>query len=174
MRLGRAVVVATILATAGGRLDADTSSKWDARAAFESLKKLAGDWQLHVDTTDSAPMSARYRVTSAGSVVEEVWFSGSDREMVSMYHMNGKELVMTHSCAAGNQPRIRFNQAQSRPEELSFDFTGGSNMDPAVDGHMHSGRILFKDDAHVDHERVGYVSAKPSATKRFILTRKGR
>jgi hypothetical protein len=36
---------------------------------------------------------------------------------------------------------------------------------------MHSGRILLKDDAHIESVWLGYDQGKPSSTKRFILTR---
>lgn len=172
MRIMTMLAATTMLATAVSGLEAGSAPQWDARTAFDSLKKLAGDWQGNVTSPDGPPMSARYRVTSGGSVVEEVLFPGTAQEMVSMYHMDGNELVMTHYCAAGNQPRLRLNPAQSRPEELSFDFTGGGNMDPAVDAHLHSGRMLLKDDAHLESVWLGYVGGKPSGSKRFILTRK--
>jgi hypothetical protein len=123
-------------------------------------------------SSDGPAMSARYKVTGGGNVVQETLFPGTEQEMVSMYHMDGQDLVMTHYCAAGNQPRLRLNPAQSSPEELSFDFTGGGNLDPAVDGHMHSGRMLLEDDAHLESVWIGHVSGKPSGSKRFILVRK--
>jgi len=144
----------------------------DGKAAFEELKKLDGDWEGHVMTSDGPEMAVSYRVTAAGSVVMERLFPGTPHEMVTMYHVDGKDLVLTHYCAAGNQPRLRLNPATSKPRELSFDFVGGSNLDPAVDSHMHSGRVLLKDDAHIESVWIGYDHGKPSGTKRFILTRK--
>lgn len=154
-----------------GGLAAEAASRGDAKAAFERLKKLSGDWEGHLMTPDGPAMSARFRLTAAGSVVEERLFPGTDHEMVSMYHLDGKDLVMTHYCAAGNQPRLRYDPAASGPTELSFDFTGGGNLNPDVDGHMHSGRILLKDEAHIEGVWVGYERGKPAGTKRFILTR---
>jgi hypothetical protein len=163
--------VAAVLALAGG-LEAGAARQGDGRPAFESLKKLAGDWVGYLGAPDGPGVSIRYEVTSAGSVVMERLVVGGDTEMVSMYHMDGQDLVMTHYCAAGNQPRLRLNPAQSGPTELVFDFTGGGNMDPDVDGHMHSGRILLKDDTHFESVWIGYQGGKPSGSKRFILARK--
>jgi len=144
----------------------------DPKAALERLKRLAGDWEGHLMTPDGPPVSVSYAVTSAGSVVMERLAAGTDHEMVSMYHMDGKDLVMTHYCAAGNQPHLRWNPANSSATELVFDFAGGSNMDPAVDGHMHSGKMMLKDDSHIENVWIGYDQGKPAGDKRFILARK--
>ena len=151
---------------------ADVATKGDARSAFDRLTKLAGEWEGHIMSPDGPAMSARYKVTGAGNVVQETLFPGTEQEMVSMYYMDGKDLAMTHYSAGGNQPHLRLNPAQSTPSELSFDFVGGSNMDPAVDGHMHSGRILLKDDSHMESEWLAHTGGKPAGTKRFILARK--
>jgi hypothetical protein len=152
---------------------ADVAAGQDAKSALESLKKLAGEWEGHFMTPDGPAMAARYKVTGGGNVVEETLFPGTPQEMVSMYHLDGKDLVMTHYCASGNQPHLRLNPAQSSAAELSFGFVSGSNMDPAVDGHMHSGRILLKDESHVEGVWSGWQGGKPSGnSKRFILSRK--
>ena len=45
-------------------------------------------------------------------------------------------------------------------------------MNAAVDSHMHSGRMLLKDEAHIENVWLGYEQGKPAGTKRFILARK--
>jgi hypothetical protein len=144
----------------------------DAKAAFERLKALNGEWHGHAMTEDGPEVSVIYAVTGAGSVVMERLFPGTPHEMVSMYHLDGQDLVMTHYCASGNQPHLRMNPATSSATELSFDFVSGSNMNAAVDSHMHSGRIRLKDDAHIENVWIGYEGGKPEGTKRFILARK--
>ena len=47
------------------------------------------------------------KVTAGGSAVHETLFPGSAHEMVSVYHLDGADLVMTHFCALGNQPRMK-------------------------------------------------------------------
>ena len=60
---------------------------------------------------------------------------GTDHEMVSVYHADGKDVVMTHYCAFGNQPKMKLDPA-SKDNELKFVFAGGTNLDPAKDTHM--------------------------------------
>ena len=79
-----------------------------------------------------------FRVTAGGSVVEETIFPGSPMEMLSVYHMDKGNLLMTHYCALGNQPRMKLNAKKSMPQELVFEFDGGTNFNPRRDKHMRS------------------------------------
>jgi hypothetical protein len=115
------------------------------KAAFERLKSLAGTWEGKAGHGDaSRQASVVYRVASGGSVVQETLFPGSPHEMISMYHLVGGELVMTHYCAAANQPRMKLDAKASTADKLVFAFDGGTNFDPAKDGHVHSGFISWK------------------------------
>ncbi|MGE5127219.1 MAG: hypothetical protein ACM3PV_13085 [Betaproteobacteria bacterium] len=117
----------------------------EPKAAFERLKSLAGTWQGaagHGQPTETATVT--YRVASGGSVVQETLFPGTPHEMISMYHLADGQLLMTHYCAMGNQPRMKLDLAASTPERLVFAFDGGTNFDPAKDGHVHSGTLEWK------------------------------
>src|SRR5512142_1951308 len=116
-------------------------------AAFEQLKALAGTWQGPAGhgSMDGAA-TVVYRVASGGSVVQETLFPGTPHEMISMYHLADGQLVMTHYCAMANQPRMKLDAAASTPQRLVFAFDGGTNFDPAKDGHVHSGVLELKGD----------------------------
>ena len=105
-----------------------------AQSAFETMKKWAGEWEG--ETTGGEKGRVIYRLTGAGSALMETLAPGTPHEMVSMYHMNGPDLVMTHYCAAGNQPHLRFDPSASKPDLFVFTFVRGSNMD--VEGYAHS------------------------------------
>ena len=81
------------------------------RAAEVARGHLAGPGGPRAPT--SGPRSS-YRVASGGSVVQETLFPGSPHEMISMYHLAGGQLVMTHYCAMGNQPRMKLDTARRR------------------------------------------------------------
>jgi hypothetical protein len=112
-----------------------------------------------------------YRVTSNGSVVMETLFAGTEHEMISMYHLDGDELRLTHYCAAGNQPHLKLDKQASKPDDLEFVFVDGANLKPETDTHMHSGRIIFRDRNHVDEEWDGYAKGKKVGTHKFVMTR---
>jgi hypothetical protein len=169
MRSAASIVV--VMAAALTQAAAQEPGRLDARGAFERLKALAGDWEGTVTSKDGPPVSVVYRVTSGGSVVLEDLFPGTEHEMITMYHLEGDALVLTHYCAMGNQPRMRL--AEATRETLRFDFAGGSNVAPANDVHMHSGRIAFLDADHIESEWAVFEGGKQSGTNRFFLSRRG-
>ena len=98
--------------------------------AFGAIKSLKGDWHGPAAMKGMPPSHSVFRVTAGGSAVEETIFPGSPMEMLSVYHMDKGNLLMTHYCAIGNQPRMKLNAKKSTPQELVFDFDGGTNLNP--------------------------------------------
>lgn len=142
-----------------------------AQAAFDRLKSLAGKWQGTSATDPGSTMQVEYKVTAGGSAVVETEFAGMPHEMVTVYHLDGEDLVMTHYCATGNQPRLRLDPKRSSGIELFFDFVSGSNMDPAKDVHIHSGKFRWNGPDSVDSEWVAYKDGRPDHAAKFSLTR---
>ena len=138
------------------------------KGAFEQLKKLVGTWEgAGVDAGKG--MKVVYRLTGAGSALIETQMAGSPMEMVSIYHMDGPDLVMTHYCAAGNQPTMKFKPGKDG-KSLDFDFLRGSNMKPA-DMHIHAARIRIISADSLESDWIGYSSGKPAGTETFKLKR---
>src|SRR5215468_10686356 len=99
-------------------------------SAFETMKKLAGTWLAADD--DGRPtdqVASIVKVTAGGSVVHETLFPGQPHEMVSIYSVDGPDLVLTHYCVLGNQPRMKADR-KSPANQIRFRFVGGSNLDP--------------------------------------------
>ena len=91
--------------------------------------------------------------------------------MVTVYHRDVDQLMLTHYCHVGNQPRMRTKGVDDFCE-LFFDFAGGTNLDPARDTHMHSLRMRFIDADHVHSEWQLYRDGKAAAKYEFDLVRK--
>jgi len=140
----------------------------DARTAWAQLASLAGAWE---GTAGDGTGRVEYRVASGGTVVMETLFPGTPHEMISMYHVDGDELVMTHYCAMGNQPKMALTKA-STANQLVFDFVGGTNIKPKKDTHMHSGRIQFEGKDAVTGEWDTYVQGEKAGSHKFFLARK--
>jgi hypothetical protein len=169
------------LAAAGEQ--GETKGGVEAKAAFARLKTLAGTWKSQiVDANEAAkkqehqdqhPAQATviYRLTGAGSALVETQFPGSDHEMVSVYHLDGDDLRMTHYCAAGNQPRVKLDRAHSQPDHLIFLFDGGTNLDPTKDMHIHGLEITFHKDGQITSAWEGYMGGKKAGTTSFTMTR---
>ncbi len=129
---------------------------------LERLKKLAGTWvAADEDGKPTDQVVSVIKVTAAGSAVQETLFPGQPQEMVSIYHRDGADLLMTHYCALGNQPRMKADPA-SPPNQIRFKFAGGTNLDPAKDMHMHEGTLTFVDDDHIEFSGVAWAGGKPA------------
>jgi hypothetical protein len=144
-----------------------------AATVFDRLKGLAGDW---IDASGAFGMQGKvavtYRVTGGGSAVVETLFAGMPHEMVTVYHKDGSDLVLTHYCAGGNQPRMRARTTDG--STLAFEFDGGTNLDPAKDDHMHAGRLEFVSGDEIRAEWQGWSGGRPDPAHlaRFHLTRR--
>jgi hypothetical protein len=130
-----------------------------AAAALERLKGLAGTWVGKTAGEEGEEVSTQFRVTAAGSTVIETIFPGTDHEMISMYHLSGDRLVMTHYCAAGNQPHFQAKLG-GQSDRIVFEFAGGTNFDPAKDMHIHNGMIRFLEDGQIESVWTFYMDGK--------------
>ena len=129
-------------------------------AGFDKLKKLEGQWfSLGKDGKATDQLVSVFKVTAAGSAVHETIFPGAPHEMVTVYHLDGKDLVLTHYCATRNQPRMKADPA-APANKLAFKFIGGANIDPATDMHMHEGSITFIDDNTIESNWLGWSGGK--------------
>ena len=126
----------TLHRTTARKLDGErkaVEARLDGKVGFAKMKELAGEW-----TNKAEGQTVIYRVMSKGKSVMEILYAGTDHEMVTMYYLDGDDLVATHYCVQGNQPRLKLDTKDSRTSKLVFDFAGGTNLDPAKDTHMHA------------------------------------
>jgi hypothetical protein len=182
--LGILYLASALVAGMATRGDDKVSDKGvDAKTAFARIKSLAGTWNCrisgahqaddHKDKGDHNPSDSTvvYRLTGAGSALVETQFPGSDHEMVSVYHLDGDELRMTHYCAAGNQPRVKLDRASSTPTHLIFVFDGGSNLDAQKDMHIHGLEITFHADGKVTSDWEAYTGGKSAGKTSFAMSK---
>jgi hypothetical protein len=119
------------------------------RPTLETIKKLAGEWvQVGDDGKPTSTVISSMRVTAAGSAVVETVMPGTDHEMLTVYHMNGERLELTHYCVKGNQPRMRA-QDESTAGRLVFKCYGATNVKSEDDAHMHEAVVQIADDDHI-------------------------
>lgn len=144
----------------------------EAKAVLERLKGLAGTWDFTDAPEPFESTKVVYRVTAAGTAVVEEQLVGTEHEMVSIYHLDGDDLLMTHYCAAGNQPRMKLDRSASSLDDLHFAFDGGTNFDPARDVHIHEARIRLEDaeEGRIRSDWTAFQDGKPMATTTFNLS----
>lgn len=143
-----------------------------ARAAFERLKGLEGTWTSEAPAEHGEAVNTVhvFRVSANGSVIMETMFPGTDHEMINMYHLDGDTLMLTHYCASGNQPQMRLASGSSA-NALTFEFVGGTNLDPAKDTFIHDARLVFKEDATLESEWTAWKDGEENHRMVFTLHR---
>jgi hypothetical protein len=128
---------------------------------FEALKNLAGDWvAVGEDGKPTDKVISSIRVTSAGSAIQETLFPGSDHEMVNMYHVDGADLILTHYCALGNQPRLRAEPGKD-VNKIVFKFVSATNLKSNDDHHINQATFTLDG---TDHFKAEWVSCKDAKT----------
>jgi hypothetical protein len=152
-----------LMAFAAGASAADpAATSAPTHPGLERLKKLAGTWvEADKDGKPTDKVVSVVKVTAAGSAVHETNFPGDPMEMISVYHLDKGELVMTHYCALGNQPRMKADP-KAPANQIKWVFAGGTNLDPAKDMHMHGATVKFVDDDHIEIAGEAWENGKPS------------
>lgn len=170
------VVIVGVVAASAAWSAQKSEPKSAGKVQFELMKKLSGEWTGKAAFDEGNEQSTidatvTYRVTAAGSALIETLGPGTDHEMVTMYHLNGDDLILTHYCAAGNQPRMKA-AATDNPKKLAFKFFDGTNLDPAKDHYMRDATIEIVDDDHIKSEWVSFNAGKKSHVAKFDMKRK--
>ena len=142
--------------------------------ALEQFKALAGEWVAAEDgeMARKGELVARYAVTAMGTAVVETTFPGTAHEMVTVYHADGPDLLLTHYCVEGNQPRMRAKAP--RGPRFDFAFDGGANLDPKRDRHMHSATVTLLGKDELSSEWTELADGKPVLVVKSRLLRKTR
>ncbi len=131
-----AVIVVALAATAA-------LAQSDAQKSFNQLKSLSGSWEGKA--LNGQPLVVSFRETAGGSALMSEIQGG--HSMISMINLDGPDkLLMTHYCAAGNQPRM---QASFSPDgkTITFTFFDGTNIAPGA-GHMQTMVLTMLDENH--------------------------
>lgn len=141
---------------------------------FNPVADLAGDWQ-GTEPNSGEAYTISFAPTANNSAVREIMFPDSDWEMTNLYHMDGNNLVLTHYCAAGNQPRMVATKAKHTAEGTvyHFDLDSVSNLRPEHDHYMGNMTLTILNDGTLREEWRSYQRdgslTEPST---FVLTRK--
>lgn len=141
-----------------------------AEMMFGQIKGLAGTWEM-VDEKGTKQVGVVYRVVAGGSAVCEQMFPGSEHEMVNMYHMDGDRVLVTHYCAAGNQPRMVATGAQSKGV-LVFSPESVTNLATPDTEYMATLELDMPDADHLTQKWTSQKSGKATEHATFAMTRR--
>lgn len=120
----------------------------DAQKIFDQLKTLSGLW---LGTMDGKPMQVSIRVTSMGSaIIHEMRMAGRPDDPITMIHLDGDRLLMTHYCDAGNQPRF-VGKIAPDGKTVDWGFLDITNFNSTSSGHMqHVVMTILDADHHTE------------------------
>jgi hypothetical protein len=141
---------------------------------FDQLKPLVGKWSgtvTHPGQQAQPPetVATEFKLTAAGSAIEETLMTGTPHEMVDMYADESGKLAMIHYCALGNQPHMVLKQAD--PTQIVLEMGPTVGIDAATDQHMHALTLEFPDANHLTERWTSYEGGKPGETVVFTMAR---
>jgi hypothetical protein len=105
-------------------------SRADGDVAWGLLtQRLPGTWAMvrRAEDAGKPPFVVAYRLVSNGSALVEDWGEGSAHETETVFHRDHADVVLTHYCAQGNQPRLR--AAEVRGDAVVFRFADVTDRD---------------------------------------------
>lgn len=160
------------IVNSAGAADKDAQAKTkdgknanQAKTIFEKIKSLRGEWEHN-----GAP-ALSVRVIAGGSAVVQREFPGSPMEMITVYHLDGDDLMLNHYCMLGNQPRLKATMGDQK-DTIVFSFVSATNLASKNDPHMHQGKMTFIDNDSIKSTWTKFVDGRAAEEHTFELTRK--
>lgn len=123
--IGLIAVSLVVAAPSRGHIDTVTPR-------FVALKALVGTWRT-AGKPDS-PLRVRFSLTADATVLVEEWTRNGQPHSLTLYHRDGTELIATHYCPQGNQPRLTL-LPQVKANVLRFVFKDATDLDAAHEAH---------------------------------------
>lgn len=111
----------------------------DAQAAFARLGQLAGDWEGQF--ANGRRHTVNYRLSAGDTVLVETWALAPGRESITVYYVDGNELLATHYCPQGTQPRLRL--IDDADGKLRFELLDGGNLRLPGKSHQQAFQLEF-------------------------------
>src|SRR5262245_12721442 len=172
MKIRAAVSMLVIVAGTMVAAKAEEKATSGAAQQFAALKTLSGDWvEAGKDGKPTDKIVSSVRVTAGGHTVQETFFPGTDHEMVTMYHLDGGNLILTHYCMLGNQPRMRAEPSDDA-NKIAFKFVSAGNLKSADELHMHDATLTIDGKDRYKAVWVGNKEGKACHEAKFELVRK--
>lgn len=140
------LLILPVLAGSAAFAAAEQAAEVNGPEVFAMLKSLEGSW-TSADTNRAS--SVRFELSANGTVLVEHYTNpalpGSGR-MMSAYHLDGRQLLLTHYCIANNQPTLRADRFDPALREVQFEFLRATNLATERTGHMRRARYRLIDE----------------------------
>jgi hypothetical protein len=149
----------------------------DASEAFSRMRHLEGSWKGTLQWTGASSargeLSATYHLSGAGSALIEELIMDGKPTMTSVYHLDHGDLLMTHYCAAQNQPRLKASDIDLKRNLVRFDMVDITNLAAPDAPHVHGVVLRLVDADHVELEFATTQGKGKESVEHIALTRVG-
>jgi hypothetical protein len=130
---------------------------------FEVFQSLQGQWAISAGDK-TLPFQMTYTLGSNGSIVTEQF----GKELSVFYNDKGN-LLMTHFCNRGNQPRLRL-KAGGAAGRYEFDMFDIANLKDPSDDHVRAIIYEIPDPQHIRLEII-WKKRDGEESEKYVLTR---
>ena len=130
---------------------------------FDVFKSLQGQWSIRAGDK-TLPLHVTYDLGSNGSIVTEQF----GKELSVFYSEKGN-LLMTHFCNRGNQPRLKL-KAGSAARRYEFDMFDITNLKDPSDDHVHTIIYEIPDPQHISLEII-WKKSDGEESEKYVLTK---
>ncbi len=168
MRTAFISILALTLFATGCKTTTHASFDADARASlFSAMTALEGKWES--DGGDGNKGTSIFEVSSGGSVIREFMAVGTPYEMTNMYTLDGNDLVMTHYCSIGNQPRMRATGIEDG--RIAFKLEKVGDMKSPGDMYMGELTLVLHDADRIEQQWTSFQAGKDDQHMNIMMNR---
>jgi len=164
----RLLTVAVLTIPALGAAENVAAPTTKSASTFKQLKSLVGEWEA---VQDGVPVKETYTETANGSVVMAETRPGNEPAMITMFTVDGDQLIATHYCIAGNQPQMVTAIPEDLQKGVTFTLARVTGMKTPDDWH-NTGITITLDDPNHMTQRWTYLYKGKTGTTVFHYTRK--
>lgn len=135
---------------------------------FEEMKRLEGVWEKEGATNSKFTVS--FELTANDTVLVETWNYEGKKHSLTVYHPDGSDVIATHYCPQGNQPRLRL-KGESTKSHILFEYFDATNLDSIENSHQHSLSLILSEPLNRIQRKETYVSKAGEKPSELILIR---
>ena len=146
MRMNLIAIALLAMSAAAPAADDKSNDSADAAAAWQRLKTLVGEWEAD---GPMGKMNTTFELIGGGTALVEHERHADMPEMMTVYHLDGKRLLLTHYCMAGNQPRMEAKSYDAATGRLEFRFLDITNLAGPTAAYMRNASFRLIDDKHM-------------------------
>jgi hypothetical protein len=135
--------------------EASANTRLNVNEAFDEMKSLVGVWKK--EGGKSPNFSISFELIANSSVLVETWLRNGKKHSFTLYHLDNENLMATHYCPQGNQPRLKL-VGSSTMNDLRFNFFDATNLVDKANSHQHSLGFEFSDNINSILRKESYIS----------------